>query len=493
MELEHIFSAASYLLESDIQNINEASNQQILDVVKKSAPELTKSIDQAKANTSEVLRILKDYTRKVIGTEAKSLDDAVKLIQKNPQSEITSITNMLLKASKHSEFDLTKMPLTQKRKELTKVAEAKGVDISGKTPQEIIKELETKGPQKEHGRDAIKQEAQQEQPEPFPGKQDLFRAAYNKTVQLGWPGDPVGVNKDQSTYSKASGGKIPLKPDATVKPGTLISDFRPFKVTKYWVKQAEGLVYNKFKNNPAALRKLSKEVDTIIERNKTYKISRRVRARDFLSKFGGAFLARLGGSEADQALFNWLIKKSVGIDIFEFQKIVIDKVMSAIDVSDDRLAKMETTINSFKKMMDTDPQNPKFLISPLNSQQGWDTYDVSYTVKTNMKPVTDPKNIADPMKFFLDKMLGYVKNPKEKSWTEVPSAEDIQTELLKIAEYVKNPKKVYEYSEGEDGPLSCVQEEKSGDKLVGTQYMFPTFLGKGGLKITVRYKPEVKD
>jgi hypothetical protein len=38
-----------------------------------------------------------------------------------------------------------------------------------------------------------------------------------------------------------------------------------------------------------------------------------------------------------------------------------------------------------------------------------------------------------------------------------------------------------------------IQEETVDKKLVGTQYMFPTFFGRGGLRITVKYKPETKD
>jgi len=498
MELQNIFSAASYLLENDIQNINEAATQQILDVIKKNAPQdLFRAVSENSKNQTNVLKLLQAYTQKTIGVKATSIDDALNIIQKNTNAEITSITNMLLRASSHNKSDLDKMPLTQKREELTRVAKDKGIDVTGKTSQELIKTIEgtekTRGTT-EHGRETVKSADNQEQPEPFPGKQDLFRAAYNKTVQLGWPGDPVGVDKNDKAYSKASGSKIPLKPDNTIKPGTIISEFRPFRVTKYWVKQAEKLVYDKFKNNPAALRKLSKFVDETIEKNKTFKISRRVRARDFLSKFGGAFLSRLGGTDADQALFNWLTKKTVGIDIFEFQKIVIDKVLSAIDISDDRLSKMEKTINGFKKMMETDPNNPTFLITQLASSQQWDTYDVWYTVKTNIRPISDPKNIIAPMEFFLKKMLQYVKDKKEKSWTEVPSEADIENELSQIRDYISNPKKSdYEYQEGEDGVLSCVQEETINGKLAGTQYMFPTFLGKSGLKIMVRYRPEAKE
>jgi hypothetical protein len=110
-----------------------------------------------------------------------------------------------------------------------------------------------------------------------------------------------------------------------------------------------------------------------------------------------------------------------------------------------------------------------------------------------MKPISDPKNIVEPMDFFLDKLLEYIKSPNKKSWTEIPSEEDIRSEKLKIADYLKNPKKGYEYSDGEDGPLSCIQEETVDKKLVGTQYMFPTFFGRGGLRITVKYKPEAKD
>lgn len=73
----------------------------------------------------------------------------------------------------------------------------------------------------------------------------------------------------------------------------------------------------------------------------------------------------------------------------------------------------------------------------------------------------------------------------------MPSQEDIQNEILKIAEYTKaNSKTVYEYTEGEDGKLSFIQEDTASGKLVGTQYMYPTFLGKDGLRITVKYIPE---
>lgn len=504
MELEHIFSAASYLLESDIQNINEASNQQILDVVKKSAPELTKSIDQAKANTSEVLRILKDYTRKVIGTEAKSLDDAVKLIQKNPQSEITSITNMLMKAANYREEDLSKMTLVQKKRELTKVAEAKGIDTKGKTASELVTTIHNKlestrtnptSASEPAGRTPVSQE---QSVEPFPGKRDLFLAAYNKTLQLGWPGEKIKVTgKDKEgnpeAESEVTGKLIPL--DVGAKTGVKLKEFNFSKSpSRNWVKLAETLVYNKFKNNPAGLRKLSQAVDEIIEKNKNFKLSRRVKVRDFLSNFGGAFISRFGGSDADKDLFSWFVKKAAGMDIFEFQKLIIDKVLSTIDVSDDRITKMEKVITGVRKMMEGDSQNSRFTISPIKSYQGWDTYEVSYGIKSNIKPNTTPARMTEPLSFFLKKMLEYNKSPNVKTWTEIPSNEDIQNELTKIRDYITDPKKnPYDYSMGEDGPLSYIQEDKSGDKLVGTQYMYPTYLGKDGLRIIVKYKPETKE
>ena len=61
-------------------------------------------------------------------------------------------------------------------------------------------------------------------------------------------------------------------------------------------------------------------------------------------------------------MFNWLVKKAVGMDIFEFQKMIIDKVLSTIDVSDDRITKMEKTATGIKKMMEGDA---RFTVSTM--------------------------------------------------------------------------------------------------------------------------------
>lgn len=436
--MKHIFLTAAYLLENEIQELNEVAAKQIVDSIRNAIPQdLTNAITQTK-NDGEILSILKGYTKDKIGREAKSIDDAIKLINQNPQQEITSITNMPIKAEQTTE--------------------------------------------------------------PFPGKRDLFIASYKKTLQLGWPGEEIKVKgakqeigpdgkpiKNVAAESPVSGKLIPLNVGA--KTGTKLTEFNPAKiVNKNWIKLAETLVFNKFKNNPNGLRKLSQAVDDIIEKNKNYKLSRRVNARNLFASIGSAFIQRFGGTESDVAMFNWLVKKAVGMDIFEFQKMIIDKVLSTIDVSDDRITKMEKTATGIKKMMEGDA---RFTVSPMKSYQGWNSYEVSYNIKSNIKPINTPTNLVSPLKFYLETMLAYIKSPSEKTWTETPSPEDIQNEILKIAEYTKaNSKTVYEYTEGEDGKLSFIQEDTASGKLVGTQYMYPTFLGKDGLRITVKYIPE---
>lgn len=502
MEMKHIFLTASYLLENEIRDLNEAATKQIIDSIKSAIPQdLTNAISQTK-NDSQVLSILRTYTKDKIGREAKTIDDAVKIIKQNPQQEITSITNMLIKAANYPQQTLDKMTAIEKKRELSKLAQRKGIEVKGKTSKEILTGLHNKIESSKtnpaattsatSGRDVNKQE---QTTEPFPGKRDLFIAAYKRTLALGWPGEDIkttGKDKDGNTTaeSNVSGKLIPLNVGAAV--GTKLKEFNPAnKVNKSWIKLAESLVYNKFKNNPNGLRKLSQAVDDIIEKNKNFKLSRRVNARNLFASIGSAFIQRFGGNETDVAMFNWLVNKAVGMDIFEFQKMIIDKVLSTIDVSDDRITKMEKVATGIKKMMEGDSQNQRFTVSPMKSFQGWDSYEVSYNVKSNVKPNNTPARMTEPLSFYLNKMLAYNKSPNAKTWTEIPSNEDIQAELTKIRDYITDPKKnTYEYSAGEDGPLSYIQEDKSGDKLLGTQYMYPTFLGKDGVRITVKYRPE---
>lgn len=502
--MKHIFLTASYLLENEIQELNEVAAKQIVDSIRNAIPQdLTNAISQTK-NDAQVLSILRSYTKDKIGREAKTIDDAVKIINQNPQQEITSITNMLIKAANYPQDKLNSMTAIEKKRELSKLAQRKGIEVKGKTSKEIITGLHNKIESTKSnpnastitsgtsGRDVNKTE---QTTEPFPGKRDLFITAYKKTLALGWPGEDIkitGKDKDGNitAESNVSGKLIPMNTGASV--GTKIKEFNPAnKVNKSWIKLAESLVYNKFKNNPNGLRKLSQAVDDIIEKNKNFKLSRRVNARNIFSSIGSAFIQRFGGTESDVAMFNWLVNKAVGMDIFEFQKMIIDKVLSTLDVSDDRITKMEKVATAIKKMMEGDSQNQRFTVSPMKSIQGWDSYEVSYNIKSNVKPNNTPARMTEPLSFYLNKMLAYNKSPNAKSWTEIPSNEDIQAELTKIRDYINDPKKnVYEYAAGEDGPLSYIQEDKTGDKLLGTQYMYPTFLGKDGVRITVKYRPE---
>lgn len=503
--MKHIFLTASYLLENEIQDLNEAAVNKIVDSIKTAIPQdLTNAISQTK-NEAQVLALLRAYTKDKIGQEAKNVDDAVKIIKQNPQQEITSITNMLMKAANYPQANLDKMTAIEKKRELSKVAQRKGIEVKGKTSREILTNLHNKIQSTKTNPDSTTTTSAtsgvgrdinnpEQTTEPFPGKRDLFIASYKKTLDLGWPGEPIkATGKDETGNVKAespvTGKLIPLNVGAAV--GTKLTEFNPAnKVNKSWIKLAETLVYNKFKNNPNGLRKLSQAVDDIIEKNKNYKLSRRVNARNLFASIGSAFIQRFGGTESDVAMFNWLVKKAVGMDIFEFQKTIIDKVLSSIDISDDRITKMEKVATGIKKMMEGDSQSPRFTVSPMKSHQGWDTYDVSYNIKSNMKPNNTPTQITEPMYFFLNKMLEYNKIAT-KSWTETPSSEDIQAELTKIRDYRIDPKKnTYTYDAGEDGPLSYVQEDTVKDKVIGTQYMFPTFLGKDGVRITVKYRPE---
>lgn len=499
---------ASYLLE-DNQELNEAVSNELLNILKKNAPDMVNPIKQLKNNQDLIQKELMDYTKTVIGVASKNQKEALDIISKHPKSEATSITEILTKAANIKDETVKKMTFIQRKKELEKFARTKGIDSKGKTPKDLITSLTqkaatpTQSPQTSGATTSASPEGRDtNEPvkyyEPFPGKRDLFIAAYNKTISLGWPGEPVKVKGDSDKDGKkieqdVTGKKIPFNVGAKV--GTKIFDAIPSaKVDTRWIKLAKQLVYDKFKNNINGLKKLSDYVDEVNDKNKNYKTSRRVNFRSALLNIGNSFLERFGAAESDKAIFNWLVKRAVGMDIFEFQKMIIDDVKSSLDLSDDRIAKMEKLASGVKKMLEGNSQAPRFLISPIKSNQGWDYYEVSYGIKPASKPNNTPAKMAEPMMFFLNQMSTYNKSSSSKTWTEIPSNEDIQNELVKLKDYINDPKKnPYEYAQGEDGPLSYVETETVGDKVTGTQYMYPTYLGKDGMRVIIKYKPESKE
>lgn len=512
MERRNIYLTASYLLENNNDLILEMATQDVLTFVKSNAPELTKSIQQIiklKPNdTNSIFEILKAYVEKSKGTKssAKDIDSAIAEIQKD-KSEITSITNILLRAAMPKD-QVEKMTNIQKRRTFEKLAETNGIDPKGKPVSEITSSLSNKLQVKKLNQTTTTsavsaQPADRENvtpvptTEPFPGKVDLFKAAYDKTLQLGWPGEPIKLEKNKDGELEAtqtpSGKLIPYNVGA--KTGVkLHSAIPPTKITNSivmgWTKLAKQLVYNKFKTNPTGLTKLGEAVDQIIEKNKNYKLSKRIKVRDMFVGMTAAFANRFGGSDTDKKVMEWIVKKAVGMDIFEFQKMIIDEVKSAVDLSDNRIVKMDNVAKGIKALFEKSPKAASFVISPMKTKQDWHSYVIEYTIKSNIKPNTSPKSMTEPFSLYLDVMTGYLKKPN-KTWTEVPSQDAIEQERIKIREFITDSKKnPYEYNLGEDGSLTFVEDEKDGDKVIGRQVMYPTFIGKDGLKITVKYTPE---
>lgn len=496
MEMKSIYRKVSYLLEDEIVGLNEAAINDILSVVKEYGDsDFTKSIEQSKNNQSQILSKLKMYTKDKIGQQAKTIDDALNILKENPIEQKQQMLDILKKIDPHYQETTT----IAMKKAIKEAAKRNNIEDSEYKPiQDVITLLSNKI--MSAGRN-IHQKTTSAAPqnEPFPGNKQLFLQSYKRTLDAGWPGEPVVVKKvkkedgkiEDGIESPVTGKLIPIDAGASIN--QKITDLiAPAKVKQHWIKEAEELVYNKFKNNVPGLKKLSELVKTINEKNKQYKISRRVNVRNLITSIGHAFLARFGATDSDRAIFDWLVKTAVNKDIFEFQEIVIDSVMSRLDISDDRLQKMEKIANGIRTLMGN--LKDKFEVSPLKSEQSSDTYVVSYTIKSLEKPNNTPQAVTAPMKFFLEQMLEYNKKTGKKTWTETPSDEDIRTQLLKIADYaggkVKTP---YTYETNEDGILSYVETEEDNGKLIGTQYMYPVFLNRSGLKIVVKYRTPERD
>lgn len=499
------YSKTLYLLEDDIDNLNEALDTSTMTALTSLLPkDKSESIKQlfVQNKEKELISLINSYIADNIGGPVvKNIPGAIDVLKKD-KTDSASITNILLKASMPKD-EVDSMTSIQKKRTLNTLAEKNGINSRGKPVAEITSALNNvlavKGAQTTKTQSTSATPAGREKVniepalEPFPGKRDLFIQSYKKTLNLGWPGEPIKVGKDKegndTITQEATGKLIPFNVGAKI--GTKLTNaIPPAKILPSWVKLAKTLVYNKFKQDPNGLKRLIDTVDDIIEKNKTWKLSRRINVRDKFASIGSSLLSKFGASDKDLSVFNWLVKKSAGLDIFEFQKLILAEVQSAVDMSDDRITKMEKVAKGLKKMMEGDSKSPKFTISPLNSSQTWNGYQVWYNIKTNMKPNTSPANMTEPMRFYLEQIMRYLKTDTKKTWTEFPSETDIQAEIDKIRDYITNPKESYTYDAGEDGPLSLVEEEKNGDKLIGTQYMFPVYLGKDGVRIYVKYQPE---
>lgn len=491
-----------YLLENDIARLDEALDQQKIDSLTTLLPSATAdSIIQLhkQNNDNGVMSQLNSYLRTAIGKKASSIDDAIKIL-KQDKSEITSITNILLRASMPKD-QVDKMTSVEKRRTLNTLAEKSGISTKGKPTAEVTSALSNVLAVKKASQDKTtsasgdfnRTKNSPAPTEPFPGKRQIFINNYKKTLALGWPGEPIkvkGGTADNPEIEQTVGKLIPFNVGAKI--GTKLTNAIPgTKVLPLWIKTAKNLVYNKFKQDPTGLKKLLDAVNDIIEKNNQYKLSKRVGFRDVFKSLGNSFLAKFGASDKDLAVFNWLVTKAVGMDIFEFQKLILEEVMSAIDMTDERLLKMENVAKGLKRMFERAPEANKFSISSLKSSQSYDGgYKVWYVIKSNVKPPTT-STIASPMEFYLRMLEEYVKSPAGKKWTEVPSEKDIRNEQIKLRDYsIGRSKEKYSYDDTEDGPLSCVDEEKQGDKLIGKQFMYPVFLERNGLYIYVTYNPE---
>lgn len=133
----------------------------------------------------------------------------------------------------------------------------------------------------------------------------------------------------------------------------------------------------------------------------------------------------------------------------------------------------------------------RFTVSPMKSYQGWNSYEVSYNIKSNIKPINTPTNLVSPLKFYLETMLAYIKSPSEKLGLKHHHQKIFRTKFWKSQNTQKQIQKQFmSILKVKMENSHSFKEDTASGKLVGTQYMYPTFLGKDGLRITVKYIPE---
>lgn len=341
------------------------------------------------------------------------------------------------------------------------------------------------------------------EPKDWPKYVEFRKKWYRQTVMSGpgggWPKDmkaPGSASEDSNTE------------DGIVYPWTKVGNIAyPFSAKGWGVvqfkdysKNIKAYLYNKFEHDIKGLEALNTKVQKILEAEKQY-----FKAKTVLNFTGNLLLnifRGIGGTQADENFFKFIVGKTKGMTIFEFQDAIINEVLVKLQVSDDTSENLKNMLYPLRKIVEECPDLKGYSFTKVKLIYNYhDGYVATFNIST---PTGRLENIAMPFFNLLNGVvipLSKSQNMKSKSSGTVKLDEKPDTKELEdlskrmkpiVADKKNNPENVipkdairfaiYDYN--------SVDKNKNGAPVKKGAYVMEfEYLAKGAI-IKVAYEPE---
>lgn len=324
---------------------------------------------------------------------------------------------------------------------------------------------------------------------PFPGNNELLVKYYNHTVDLGWPGLKIAIDQKTKKIIPQKDGPayIPFSLYYKGKTDKDTNEVVPYNMPKL-VNKAKSLVDNMFqKKGLKKFKELKSAVENIIEADKKYKMSHKVHFKDKFAKFVSGLVRVLGGNEADEKVMNWLIRRTETMTVFEFQKLILDEVFTKRIVTSESGVRLSQITAIVRKGLD----NKDFILSGIKGNS-WTPGEAWFKIENARKisPIT-VEHAVKPMIFYLMSLREMVTEREFlKEFDEVPTIEEIDSEMKKIKTWAADPKndeKKYTYG-SDDDVLTC-RKNKNGENTE----LRPVFNERAGVSVYISFSKDSEE
>ena len=218
-------------------------------------------------------------------------------------------------------------------------------------------------------------------PKTWPKYEEFRKKWYKQTVDLGWPKDIA--NPDYKDSEKDGGIVYPWGSNKSAfvfnKRGKGLTSFRNY------TQKIKSYLYNKFERDQKGLETLARKVDSILDVESQY--LKRKKVGSIMGSLLMNIFRGIGGTTADENILKWLGSKIQGMTIFEYQKYILDELVTKMAVSDDSATVLKNILYPLHKIV-KDKCSDFYDVSKVELE--YDNYDKSYEAffKVKVRPGT---------------------------------------------------------------------------------------------------------
>lgn len=324
----------------------------------------------------------------------------------------------------------------------------------------------------------------------FPKYDEFRKKWYATTVSMGWPKDLKVPDVNDSLSEKGI-----IYPWSSVTKSAYPFNKRGKGVVTFrnYTKKIQDYLYTKFENDLPGLKRLLEKVESIVEVEKQFL---KKKPTNFVGTMLLNIFKGIGGTEKDEAILKWLGQKSTGMTIFEYQKYILEEMLTKLSVGDDVSKTLKLILFPLYKQIKNTCEK-YFIIEPVKFEDR-NFHDNEYQAYFNVKvrPGTKSQQYSmaySPFVFVLENNVLPLLEGKgigSKSGRKLESDVDVDDVkgLIKSLKNTTEDEALKKINRSPDIEL-VYDALDDQNKVIGKYFIEFGYFNKG-CKITVGYRSE---